>query len=405
MRPSPITFDRKSCPSTSAGGAAKDLQMTRIRPGPSGVDGLKRLHQLALAQSAMISELSMDAVLETVVRAARDVLGAEYGALALLDANENLEHILAHGDDGVMQSSLEMPVRHDGVTIGRLYVADPEPGRFDESEAELLDTLASTAGAAIANARRHTQLACSRDWLTASGAITRALLAEPDDDVLPDVASRALAVAGADYAGLIMPIEDGRLRVAAAEGVGADDYRGLVFDPAGSPLGRSITATLGACTPDMTSWASDDFDNPHQYGPAMIAPLVHAHGSRGAMLLMRTARKAPFSATDLELASMFAAQVAVALELNDARAEAERLRVMEDRNRIAHELHDNVIQRLFAVGVGLQALLEQPLDGLTAQRLGRHIADLDETIDEIRSRIFGLQDNDGLPDNPEEDRL
>ena len=124
----------------------------------------------------------------------------------------------------------------------------------------------------------------------------------------------------------------------------------------------------------------------------MIAPLVDAKGVRGAVLLMRTAERLPFHQRDLDHATSFADQVALALQLNDARADAEVLRVLEDRQRIGDDLHDNVMQRLFATGVGLQRLAD---NGLAPGEAGDRCADtsreLDETIDQIRERVFGLR--------------
>ena len=129
----------------------------------------------------------------------------------------------------------------------------------------------------------------------------------------------------------------------------------------------------------------------------MIAPLVDAKGVRGGVLLMRTADRVPFHQRDLDGATTFADQVALALQLNDARADAEFLRVLEDRQRIGDDLHDNVMQRLFATGVGLQRLAEGGLSPADAATLRRHINDLDETIDQIRERVFGLRSGAARP--------
>lgn len=224
------------------------------------------------------------------------------------------------------------------------------------------------------------------------------------DEVLLEVVARARVAGGADFAALILPTQDGRVRVAVADGVGADHFRGHVFDPLVSSMGMAIVATQRSSTDDMMLWASEDFQNPYGYGPAVVAPLDPTTANRGAVLIMRTRSHPPFTPSEVELATMFAAQVAVALDLSDARAEAQRLRGLGDRHQIAHDLHDNVIQRLFAIGVGLQALLEQSLSEPTADRLRQHIADLDDTIDEIRSRIFWLQEDDERPTNLEERR-
>lgn len=403
----------------------------------------EKLTQLLVAQRTVTDEQSLQQVLDAVVRAGCELVDAQYGALAVFDQDGVLAQFRHRGIDEataallgtrphgvgllgavlgeagvvrlddlttdprhggfpahhpVLRSFLGVPIR-SGADSVELYLADPAPGRFTAADEELLRILAATAATAIDNARRYDDARRSRDWLTASGEITRALLAEADDVVLLDVVSRALDVAEAEFAALILPTDDGRLRVTVAKGVGADDFRGHVFDPTGSPMGKAIVAAESIRTHDMTLWANVDFDNLWGYGPAMIAPLVDAQGSRGAVLVMRTVGRPPFSPSEVELASMFAAQVAVALELNDRRAAAERLRGVETRHRIGRDLHDNVIQRLFAVGVGLQSVDTPDLPAEAADKLARYVADLDDTVEQIRTRVFGLQ---GEPDDEAE---
>jgi signal transduction histidine kinase len=74
------------------------------------------------------------------------------------------------------------------------------------------------------------------------------------------------------------------------------------------------------------------------------------------------------------------------------------MRALEERERLARDLHDNVVQRLFATGVGLQALVSRLPDGDLANRLQRHIADLDDTLDEIRAALGPLGTAVGQPD-------
>ncbi|MDT4914893.1 MAG: hypothetical protein QOC66_4021 [Pseudonocardiales bacterium] len=407
--------------------------------GPPRAHGAERYRRLLEAHHAISDDRSLTSVLDRTVRAACELVDTEYGAVGIIGADGSLEHIAHRGLDDetvgrigrlprsggmlraslavpgpirlddltadpryyglpahpTMRSFLGVPIQSRGVVLGELYLADPLPGRFDAEDEELVVSLATTAGNAVENSRLYDEARRSRDWLNASGEIARALLADEDEEVLLDVVTRALSVAQADLACLILPTGDQRLQVAVAKGVGAASLRRRVLDPAESTMARTVIAAQSMRTHDMTLWANLDFDNRHDFGPAMIVPLLDAQGSRGAMLMVRRRQGLPFTLHDVDLASTFAAQVALAMELNDTRAEAEWVRVLEDRHRIAHDLHDNVMQRLFATGVGLQALAEQQPDGPLAERLRRHIADLDETIDEIRGRIFGLRDDDG----------
>jgi hypothetical protein len=185
--------------------------------------------------------------------------------------------------------------------------------------------------------------------------------------------------------------------VAGTKGDGADRFLGLVFDPRSSPLGRAITSGRSGRTHDLLTWAEPGFGGRFDFGPALLAPLAGADGRPGAVLLIRQAHRPPFTAEDLQQASTFAAQLAVVLELADTRSETDWLRVVEQRHHAARALHDDVMQRLFATGVGLQVLAERQPDATTREQMLRYIDDLDETIEQIRHRVFRLYSDDEPP--------
>lgn len=415
------------------------MSTRRPRPPRLHATETERLHGLLEAHRIITADLSLASMLDRIVDAACDLVGAQYGALGVLAPDGSIEHFVHRGMDAEtvarigalprgrgllgavvdvpvavrvddltsdvrsgglppehpeMRSFLGVPIRVRGAVFGELYLADPEIGRFDGGAEDLVTALAASAGTAIENARLFEQAQRSRDWLDAAGDIARALLADADEHVPLDVVSRALDIAAADYAALILPIERNRLKVTVAKGAGAEDFLEVEFDPNESPLGRAIIAGESCRTSDLLEWANPDFVNRHHFGPAMLAPLTDAQGVRGAVLLIRHSGRLRFTAQDVQQASTFAAQVALALQLSDARADAEWLRVLEDRHRIAQDLHDNVMQRLFATGVGLQVLADQHPHDETGDRLRRHIADLDETIEQIRTRVFGLRSAD-----------
>lgn len=393
--------------------------MPTSRPSaqPPVIDA-ERVRALLDAHRSITADLPLPSMLDRIVRAACDLVGADYAALGLLAPDGSIEHFVHTGRDAgtvarigelrraggspahhpSMRSFLGVPILVRGEAFGELYLAHPEPGRFDAMAEDLVTALAASAGTAIENARLLDQSRRSREWLTASGAVARALLADADEAALLDVVSQALDIAEADYAALILPTDDGRLRVTIARGTGAEDFLDKVFDPNASPLGRAIMTGRPCATREFIPWANAGFVNRHQFGPAMIAPLVDVHGTRGAVLLVRQVGRLAFRPEDLQQATTFATQVALALELNDARGDAEWLRVVEDRHRIAQDLHDNVMQRLFATGVGLEALAQAAgTDPVVGARLRRYVADLDQTIDQIRDRVFGLQADDEPP--------
>jgi signal transduction histidine kinase len=127
------------------------------------------------------------------------------------------------------------------------------------------------------------------------------------------------------------------------------------------------------------------------FGPGLLVPLGAAQTVRGVLVLAKKPGRIPFTQADLRMLTAFAGQAAIALELAEARKDAERLGLLEDRDRIAKDLHDVVIQRLFAVAMTLMStvrLVERPE---ASGRLQHAINELDETIRQIRSTIFALQ--------------
>ena len=127
-------------------------------------------------------------------------------------------------------------------------------------------------------------------------------------------------------------------------------------------------------------------------GPVMALPLTGDWSSRGAIVVGRIASRAPFNRADLEMAGAFAEQAALALELAEARADQQRLSVLEDRDRIARDLHDHVIQRLFASELGAQILVGKATQPEVREGLIRTIGELTATIRQIRSTILALRD-------------
>lgn len=373
----------------------------RPRPRPPA-DGLQRLLEI---QQQVVEEPELPKVLRHVVAGARELLGAGYGSVEIFGADETVEQAVATGAiSGESAERLDVAVEVRGKVLGTLTLTDPETEHFDAAQQQVAATLARIAGVAIENSRLREESRRSRDWFAAAGEVARMLLRAPDgpidpegQDVLHAVTALAVGVAEADYAALLLPEQEDRLRVAAATGRAASVWEHFTFDPRESPLGRLVLAAEAIRVLDFVEWTTPPYENAFDFGPAMIAPLTGATGSRGALLVIRERARPAFTERDLQLTTTFAGQVALAIELDDARAEAAWLHVLEDRHRIAQDLHDVVMQRLFATGVGLQSLAETPLDFEVVNRLRQHVADLDETIDEIRGRIFGLR-GDTLPE-------
>jgi signal transduction histidine kinase len=98
-----------------------------------------------------------------------------------------------------------------------------------------------------------------------------------------------------------------------------------------------------------------------------------------------------FDPGTLRLVEAFAGQAAVAIQYARAQADLRRLGLMEERERIAKELHDGIIQSLFAVGMNLQSTALQSSSPDTAARVESAVGELDRVIRDLRNYIFGLR--------------
>lgn len=387
------------------------------------------LRSLVEARRLVDRDLSLPAMAARIAQAACTVTDAPYARVLLLGVDgeviESAEHGLSdrgsrslselvgpvscgRGSTDVRLEQLASaglrcyPLVVRGERFAELYLPRSTPLLADGGVAadgtpgtDVLAALLCICAGALETAMLHTDAERNRNWLHASGEIARSLLADQGADTLMDVVDRALHVADADYASLCLPRPDGLLEVVVASGIGADDYRGFVLDPALSRLAEAVVLGESLLVYDLTEIMRSGFENVHDFGPLMMAPLADAHGVRGSVTLCRRNGRASFTARDLDLATIFADQVVLALGMDDARAQGVWLSLLEDRHRIAQDLHDNVMQRLFATGVGLQSLAAGALPLDIGRRLGRYIDDIDETIEEIRSRVFGLRDANG----------
>ncbi|CUU59176.1 PAS domain S-box-containing protein [Parafrankia irregularis] len=236
-----------------------------------------------------------------------------------------------------------------------------------------------------------------RAWLAASAEITTSVLAAPDPrDALGLVARIGRRTAAADLGILAVPDEDGALVVTAAAvapdlPADAEALRGLTVtrDPdAGADMptagqtvvlkGLHVRGNRAVPTPELTLTG------------ALAVPLRLTRNTSPIMILGYRSSSPHLAASDIELVEAFAADAALALDLAEAHQEHARLAVLEDRDRIARDLGDLVLQRLFAIGLHLQSLTRVAGDLISA-RLNAAIAALDQTIEEIRRTILHVQ--------------
>ena len=407
---------------------------------------------LTAALRAAASGSQLEATLHDIVTAAVRHVGAAYGALGVLTADgrrldrfvvvgmgpEDRDRIgrppAGHGILGLlvgdptalrlddiaehpessgfpaghppMQSFLGVPVRVGQAIFGNLYLTEKNTGGpFTPSDVEVVQALAAVAGMAIENARLAERAEDRRKWGQAATEMATALLSGADaDQVLRAVSTRVSALTGSDMAGVLVPSvgDDETMTVMAAVGRSAGDIEGVrlamgpgsflaqLLENAAPQLIEDVSAAplLGLGTPTALEVTTG-------FGPAMVAPLG-PRPWRGLLAVMRAAGREPFTPDQLELFSVFATQASVVLELARAQERERRLQVQTDRDRIARDLHDHVVQRIFATGLALDRIsrsLEKTQPEVAA-RISARVDELDGTIARIRSSIFELQEAD-----------
>ncbi|EMF00659.1 GAF domain-containing sensor histidine kinase [Streptomyces mobaraensis NBRC 13819 = DSM 40847] len=297
-----------------------------------------------------------------------------------------------------MRTFLGVPVRVRDEVFGNLYLTDKRGGgEFDAEDEAVLSTLAVAAGVAIDNARLFEEARRQQAWLRANAEITRSLLSGSSRaEVLELIARRAREITGAAVADVYAPVGDtGRLVVEFAVGGDAATRRGLTVPADGTLSGAASADASPVTTPDLS--ADPRFaTSPRRsdgLGSAVAVPLGSAKGKvEGVLLLARESGGPEFSPDEIGPLLGFADQAALALELAERRRDTEQLALLEDRDRIARDLHDLAIQRLFATGMTLQSAARFIDHPGAEERVVRAVGDLDETIKIIRTTIFGLRD-------------
>ncbi|MDQ1034462.1 signal transduction histidine kinase [Streptomyces sp. V3I8] len=407
-----------------------------------------RVHSLLEAVLSVGRELDLEQALYSIVEAAAVLVDAEYAALGVIGpdgkwlsafhtigiSEEQIagighypeghgilgelirhpeplrlvklsEHPASYGfppHHPPMNSFVGVPIRVRDQVFGNLYLTEKRDGaQFDEEDESVLSTLAVAAGVAIDNARLYEESRLRERWLQASAEITHCLMSGSDRaEVLGLIAERAREITVAAVAVVAVPMENtDSLTVELAIGEGAEAHGGLVLPVDGGLIGRAFSEAVTVASPDISAEESA-VGTPRftGLGPAIAVPIGAGEGVRGIVLLVRESGRTAFTEKETEPLRGFAAQAAVAMELAERRQDAEEIAVLKDRDRIARDLHDLAIQRLFATGMTLQSAGRFIEHSEASERVVRAVDDLDETIKIIRSTIFGLRARDGDAD-------
>ncbi|MGC4807439.1 GAF domain-containing protein [Micromonospora sp. DT233] len=402
------------------------------------VTSRERLRALLDAVVGIGSDLDLRSTLRRIVQAACELVGARYGALGVIGPDRLLHDFIVHGIDaelhaeigelphgrGVlgllidephplrmpditkhpksygfppnhppMHSFLGVPVRIRDQVFGNLYLAEKQgAAEFTDDDEEIVVALAAAAGVAIENARLYALAHRRERWLAATAEITSVLLGEVRrTDALTLVARRAREVAEAELAVVLLYDSDaGEFTVEVVDG--ADDH---AHELIGAVLPAAETSFAGAVTQPGYELVENlaqaaPWPAPVTAGPAVISPLAAADALHGVLVIAYRPDRGGATDDDVALLGSFAGQAALAMERARGQEERELLVVLEDRERIARDLHDVVIQRLFATGLQLQsgAMNARPD---VAKRINAAVDDLDATIRDIRRTIFELR--------------
>jgi signal transduction histidine kinase len=318
-------------------------------------------------------------------------------ALRLADISSHSESSGFPPGHPAMHSFLGVPVRVRDQVFGNLYLTEKrDGGEFTEDDEVLLTALGAAAGIAVENARLYEESQRQQRWLRASADLTMRLLSgQPPEAVLSALTGHALKLSGADLVKVALPDEEGgRMTVDFAEGEGAEAVRGLVL-PADDSLSGLVLASGEPIVVDDFAADKRAADVTRRalpnMGSAIAFPLGAPGSVRGVIVIARRRGRQQFSPADLEVFGAFGAQAAVALELAARRADAEQLTVLEDRDRIARDLHDLVIQRLYATGMSLEGAVPMAARQEVADRIRHAVDAMDDTIRDIRATIYALQ--------------
>jgi GAF domain-containing protein len=413
-----------------------------------------RLRGLLRAVQLITGDLDLPTVVRHIAEAARELVGARYAALGVIAPDGHLAQFVHTGmpDDVIerigrlpqgkgllgaliddphpirlhriaddvrstgfppghppMDGFLGVPVRVREEVFGNLYLAESTKGEFTADDEELAKALAASAAAAIENARLYEAAQQRQDWLHASAAITQQLLATDTADQLPLLAASTRKIADADLVTVVRPVIDNPdnfdksaksdgvdehfpLHIAVADGLQADRIRGMRLSLRDSLSGQVFTSRQPMLVagpderPELATGTAVEMD----IGLMLLVPMLGSHQVHGVLTAGRRTGGRAFTTDDLAMLAGLANQACVAIELADARAEQQLLALLNDRDRIAADLHDHVIKQLFGTGLTLHSIAATLGNDPAALRIRDTVTTLDATIGQIRTSIFAL---------------
>jgi signal transduction histidine kinase len=397
-----------------------------------------RLQGLLDAVVAVGTGLELAGTLQRIIQTAVELVDARYGALGVLGDQEGLSefvyvgidpetrarmghlpegkgllgHLISHpfpirlsdlaqhpssvgfpANHPPMRSFLGTPVRVRDEVFGNLYLTEKKgEAEFNDDDVVVLEALAAAAGVAIENARLFEQARLRERWQQASAEVNALLLGGGSiDEALRLITRKACELSGSDSALILLANEVGdELTVEAGAGTRGEDMVGRRISAATPAIATVITDREPTVYADFAQALGVETGLFGEFGPADAVPFVSVAGITGLLLALRNKGDNQFGREQLPMLASFAVQAALALELADKQRQQRMLDLLADRDRIAGDLHDHVIQRLFAAGMSLQAIVGRIGDGEARGRVTRVVGELDQTMRDIRTSIFDL---------------
>jgi signal transduction histidine kinase len=417
----------------------EDLLKDFSARGDELLDAQERINALLAAVVALAEDLSLEAVLDRLVRSACALVGARYGALGVIGEDSTLSHFITVGidDEGIrsigdlptghgvlgllirepkplrlhdlgqhpiasgfppnhppMRTFLGVPVRVRDKVFGNLYLTEKQGGEdFSGEDEELAVALAAAAGVAIQNARLFEDSSRRQKWLEAGMELSSRLIMAPNPgeaDNLDIVADTALKVSGSALAVVAVPAGDGVVRCRTCVGAqGLQAGQELLIPPA-------VWEVIGNGGSYVAKDPRQVFDDEvaEKLGSVLVCPLGHGSSDNGVLLLARPHGTAVFTQAEAASSAIFGSRIGLALDLARVNALREQNLLFTDRERIARDLHDLVIQRLFAAGLSVQSLRRYTLDPVAHERIAAVTTELDDTIRKLRDTIYSLRTAD-----------
>jgi signal transduction histidine kinase len=396
-----------------------------------------RMRDLIRINNELTSNLDLHNVLRRIVEIGKELLNARYAAMGVIGDERRLEQFIHVGmapevyqqidhlpegkgllgalidepqpvrletiamdarssgfpvNHPPMDSFLGVPIRVRDEVYGNLYLTDSVNGAFSSDDEELAEALAATAGIAIENARLFDDSAYRARWSSALAETARRLmLDDDDDDQLGGIVEEVRELAGADLVSIALITDSGdEIVVDRASGIGAEELISRSFPLSDTFAGRVISRGEPILIDEHERLETYGLAYEALLGPSMAMPFGRADKPLGILIVTRTRGHMPFSQKDLDLGMSFASHIGVAVDRAESQRARRRVALLEDRNRIARDLHDHVIQRLFATGLSLQGTAAE-LGGEAADRIAAQVAELDGAIAQIRQSIFAMR--------------